>query len=151
MMKIVLVLALAAAPFVALADPDPAAMSLTREADIQWRENPAVPGLRSAVLYGSPPNPGPYVVRVRFPPGTFSAPHFHPEERQIVVLKGTWWVGAGPNWDRNATTPLPAGSFVVHRANQIHFDGAKDEEVIVQISGIGTNATTFVDESGKPK
>jgi quercetin dioxygenase-like cupin family protein len=126
-------------------------MTLTREADIRWVENPAVPGLRNAILYGNPPTPGPYVMRVRFPPGTMSPPHFHPEERVIVVLKGTWWVGAGPKWDRDATTPMPAGSFIVHRANQIHYDGAKDEEVIVQIYGNGTNTSTRVDEAGKPK
>ena len=150
-MKSIIVLALVVTPFIVLADPDPAVMTLTRETDIEWTENPTVPGLRSAVLYGSPPKPGPYVIRVRFPPGTFSPPHFHPEERQIVVLMGTWWVGAGPRWDRNATTPLPAGSFVIHHPNQIHYDGAKDEEVIVQITGVGTNATTLVDELGKPK
>jgi quercetin dioxygenase-like cupin family protein len=150
-MRSVLVLLLAAVPLLADADPDPAVMSLTREADIKWTENSAVPGLRSAVLYGHPPKPGAYVIRVRFPPGTFSPPHFHPEERQIVVLKGTWWVGAGPKWNRDAATPLPPGSFIVHYPNQIHYDGAKDEEVIVQISGVGSNGTTLVDESGKPK
>lgn len=60
---------------------------------------------------------------------TMSPPHFHPEERYIAVLKGTWWVGAGPKWDRSATTPVPAGSFVVHHPNKIHYDGAKDEEL----------------------
>jgi len=150
-MKRLLVVALVAIPFLGAADPDPAVMALKRDADIRWVENPAVPGLKVALLYGNPPNPGLYVIRVRFPPGTMSPPHFHPEERQIVVLKGTWWVGSGPKWDREATTPLPAGSFVVHHPNQIHYDGAKDEEVIVQISGIGTNGTTLVDESGKPK
>jgi quercetin dioxygenase-like cupin family protein len=150
-MRKLLVVALTVMPFFAAADPDPSVMSLKREADIRWVENPAAPGLKFAVLHGNPPNPGPYVIRVRFAPGTMSPPHFHPEERQIVVLKGTWWVGAGPKWDREATTPLPAGSFVVHHPNQIHYDGAKDEEVIVQISGVGTNATTLVDESGKPK
>jgi len=150
-MKRLLVLALAAASLLAGADPDATVMVIIREADIHWTENPAVPGLRSALLYGNPPKPGPYILRVRFPPGVMSPPHFHPEQRQIVVLKGTWWVGAGPKWDRDATTPLPAGSFVVHHANQIHYDGAKDEEVIVQISGNGTNATTLVDETGKPK
>jgi len=150
-MKRFLVLVLAATASLAAADPDPAVMSLTRETDIRWVESPSTPGLKSAVLYGNPPMPGPYVIRVRFAPGTMSSPHFHPEERQIVVLKGTWWVGSGPKWDRDATTPLPAGSFVVHHANQIHYDGAKDEEVIVQISGVGTNATTRVDETGKPK
>jgi quercetin dioxygenase-like cupin family protein len=148
-MKKGIVLALVVTPLVAIADPDPAVMTLTRDADIKWLETR--PGVQSAVLYGSPPKPAPYVVRVRFAPGSFSQPHFHPEERQIVVLKGTWWVGAGPKWDRNATTPMPAGSFVVHHPNQIHYDGAKDEEVIVQISGVGTNTTTLVDESGKPK
>ena len=54
-------------------------------------------------------------------------PHFHPETRYIV------------------------GSFVVHHPNQVHWDGAKDEEVIVQIMGIGPSATIRVDESGKPK
>ena len=85
-MKKLIVLALAAMPFVALADPDAAVMTLTREADVKWVESRTVPGLRSAVLYGSPPKPGPYVIRVRFPPGTFSQPHFHPEERQIRAL-----------------------------------------------------------------
>ena len=150
-MKKFVFLTLATSALVAGADPDPAVMTLTRESDIRWVENPAVPGLTSAVLYGSPPKPGAYIIRVRFPPGTMSPPHFHPEERQIVVLKGTWWVGSGPKWDRDATTPMPAGSFVVHRADQIHYDGAKDEEVIVQISGNGTNSTTLVDETGKPK
>ena len=150
-MKRLLVVTLIGIPFFVTADPDPAVMSLKREADMQWIENPAAPGLKVALLYGNPPNPGPYVIRVRFAPGTFSPPHFHPEERQIVVLKGTWWVGSGPKWDRDATTPLPAGSFVVHHPNQIHYDGAKDEEVVVQISGVGTNGITLVDESGKPK
>src|SRR4051794_27700465 len=78
-------------------------------------------------------------------------PHFHPETRYITVLKGTWWVGSGPKFDKDATTPVPAGSVVVHHANQIHWDGAKDEEVIVQISGVGPSATIPVDESGRPK
>jgi hypothetical protein len=68
-----------------------------------------------------------------------------------VGLKGTWWVGAGPKWDKDATTPVPAGSFVVHHPNKIHCDGAKDEEVTLQISGIGPSATSMVDEAGPPK
>ena len=150
-MKALLVAALAVIPLIASADPDPSVMNIRRERDIQWIENPAAPGLKSAVLYGNPPAPGPYVIRVRFAPGVFSPPHFHPEERQIVVLKGTWWVGAGPKWDREAVSPVPQVGFVIHHANQIHYDGAKDEEVIVQISGVGTNAIIRVDEAGKPK
>jgi len=42
------------------------------------------------------------------------------------------WVGS---------TPLKAGSFVVHPAFGHHYDGAKDEEAIVQIMGMGSVKT----------
>lgn len=133
------------------AEPDPAVMAVKRDADLVWKKVPNAPGLESVVLFGNPGAPGPYVIRVRFAPGVMSPPHFHPEERHVVVLKGTWWVGSGPKWDRDATTPLPAGSFAVHYAGKIHYDGAKDEEVVVQISGVGPSGTKGVDEAGNPK
>ena len=37
----------------------------------------------------------------------------------------------------NEIVPLKAGSYKKHPAKAVHFDGAKDEEVIVQITGIG--------------
>jgi len=134
------------------ADPPADVMRIVRAEDIRWQTDPATPGLESAVIEGDPRIAGqPYVLRVRFAPGTFSAPHFHPEARYVVVLKGTWWVGAGPKWDRDATTPLPPGSFVVHHAGHVHYDGAKSEEVIVQITGIGPTDLVPVDETGRPK
>ena len=60
-------------------------------------------------------------------------------------------MGSGPRWDKEATTPVPAGSFVIHYPNKIHYDGAKDEEVILRIIGVGPSATIPVDESGQPK
>lgn len=135
----------------ALADPPAAVMQIVREGDIKWTQGPFGPGLQTAVLAGDPSQPGLYVIHAKFSPGTMSPPHFHPETRYVTVLKGTWWVGAGPKWDRDATTPVPAGSFVVHHPNQIHYDGAKDEEVVVQIIGMGPSGTTPVDESGQPK
>ncbi|MBS0374391.1 MAG: cupin domain-containing protein [Proteobacteria bacterium] len=139
-------------PAALAADPPASAMRIVRASQILWQHDAKFPGLEFAVLEGDPSAPGkPYVIRVRFAPGAFSRPHFHPEARHIVVLQGTWWVGAGPRWDPESTTPVPAGSFVVHHARQIHFDGAKDEEVIVQISGIGPDTATAVDERGRPQ
>ena len=135
----------------AAADPDPATMAIVRDADLKWVDNPVAKGLSQAVVYGDPSKPGMYVIRVKFAPGVMSPPHFHPEQRFVQVLKGTWWTGAGPKWDKDATTPLAAGNFATHFANKIHYDGAKDEEVIVQISGIGPSGTTLVDEAGQPK
>jgi quercetin dioxygenase-like cupin family protein len=138
--------------FAVLADPPKEVMNIWRSEEVKFVPSPIVPGAANAVISGDPKLPGQmYVVRNRFSPGTFSPPHFHPETRYITVLKGTWWVGSGPVQDKSKTTPVPAGSFVVHHPNQIHWDGAKDEEVIVQIMGIGPSATIRVDESGKPK
>ena len=135
-----------------VADPPTDVMRIVRAEDIHWTSEVSIPGLQTAVVSGDPKVAGqPYVIRVKFSAGAMSPPHFHPETRYIVVLKGTWWVGAGPKWDRDATTPLPAGTFVVHHANHIHYDGAKGEEVILQITGIGPSAMVRVDEAGQPR
>jgi len=31
--------------------------------------------------------------------GNMSQPHWHPNDRMITVLKGTWWVGTGDKFD----------------------------------------------------
>jgi len=134
-----------------LADPPAEVMNITRWDDVKFVPSPLVPGVANAVISGDPKVPGqPYVVRNRFSPNTFSPPHFHPETRYIVVLKGTWYVGYGTDWDKSKTTAVPAGSFVVHHPNKIHWDGAKDEEVILQITGVGPSATIRVDQAGQP-
>ena len=73
------------------------------------------------------------------------------EDRYGTVIKGTWYTGAGDEFAPDKTIPLKPGSFTKHPAGVHHFDGAKDEEVIVQISGVGPRATIPVDESGRPK
>ena len=129
-------------------------MNIVREADIKWVANPVVPGLATAVVQGKPSDPGnPYVIRVRFSPNTMSPPHFHPEARYIVVLKGTWWVrirtqvgprsdhtGAGearfrhPPPEQGSTTMVPRTRRWCSRS-----------------SALGRAATIPVDESGQPK
>lgn len=72
----------------------------------------------------------------------FSRPHFHPHDRFITELKGTWWVGSGTKFDTNATVPMPAGTFVTHYGQQVHFDGAKDEDTVLLIVGEGPATAT---------
>ena len=126
------------------AEPDPAVLSYKLPADLKWSESPTYPGLKNAVLYGDPNQPGPYAVRNRFSPGTFSRPHFHPNDRFIVVVSGTWWVGTGEKFDPDSTKPMPVGSFVVHYGGKVHYDGAKTEECEVIIYGIGPATSTRV-------
>ncbi len=129
------------------AEPDPAVLSYKLPADLKWNDNPTYPGLKTAVLYGDPTKPGPYATINRFPPGVMSRPHSHPNDRYILVLKGTWWIGTGEKFDPASTKPMPVGSFVVHNAGKIHYDGARDEQCEVLIYGEGPGTST---PAGKP-
>jgi len=116
--------------------------------NIQWKDYPGLPGVQFVVLAGDPSKPGIYTIRVKFEPHIMSRPHWHPEERYVTVLKGTWWAGTGPVFDRNTTTPVSVGGFADHTAKEIHYDGAKDEQVIVQITGMGPSGTIPVNPDG---
>jgi len=110
---------------------------------IPWKSLAGFAGAESAVLAGDPGKPGLYVVMVKWLAGNhFSHPHFHPHDRFITVLKGTWWVGSGRKFDADATVPMPAGTFVTHYGEQVHFDGAKDEDAVLLIVGEGPATAT---------
>jgi quercetin dioxygenase-like cupin family protein len=103
------------------------------------------PTFSQAVLYGDPSKPGFYVVRVKFGPSTHSNPHTHSQDRYVTVLKGTWCMGVGEKVDEKTVIPMKVGSFAVHPAKAAHYDGACDEETIVQIMGMGPVDTVPVD------
>jgi len=129
------------------AELNPAAVTYKLPDQIPWGPvNPA--GAQQAVVLGDPTKPGFYMVYTKWTKGNhFSRPHFHPNDRYIVVLQGTWWVGSGPNFDpANGTVPMPAGSFVTHYAKQVHWDGAKDEDAILLIMGEGPATTTLAEQ-----
>jgi quercetin dioxygenase-like cupin family protein len=124
---------------------DPKAVVYTLPDQYKWRDPTGAAGVNQVVLHGDPTKPGPYVVLNRFKPGNFSKPHFHPNDRFITVIKGTWWVATGNKVDKENMVPMPAGSFVTHFAKQVHWDGAKDEEAWLIIVGEGPGTLTFVD------
>jgi quercetin dioxygenase-like cupin family protein len=112
--------------------------------DLEWRERGEA---KQAIIAGDPAKPGMYVLRLTFPPGYSNRPHSHSQDRYVTVIKGTWWVAIGPGsdvYDPSRMVPMKAGSFVKHPAGGIHYDAARDEEVIVQIMGMGPVTTTQV-------
>ena len=125
-------------------EPDAKGFVHVTPEELAWKPVPGGHGILLAVVSGNPQGPGTYVIRVRFPPGIMSSPHFHGEDRNVVVLKGTWYAGTDDSWDPDRTVALPAGSFMKHPAGAVHYDGAKDEEVTVQIIGIGPSSTTVL-------
>jgi uncharacterized RmlC-like cupin family protein len=71
-------------------------------------------------------------------------PHFHFNDRIVVVLSGTLYVGYGTQFEETQLKALPAGSIWTEPAKQPHFAWAKDGEVIIQATGIGPLVTTQV-------
>jgi quercetin dioxygenase-like cupin family protein len=123
------------------AEVDRAAVDFKTPSEIKWVRNAAGTN-ESAVLFGDPSKPGPYVVRLKWLPGNMSRPHFHPNDRFFVVLSGTWWVGTGEKFDPANTMPMPAGSYVIHYGGKVHYDGAKNEEAVIQVWGVGPATST---------
>ena len=112
--------------------------------DVEWKELPGYNGLKYAVIEGDPSKEGIYVVRVKFPPGLMTRPHFHPEDRYAIVISGTWYTGTGDTFDPSTTVGLKPGTFMKHPAKGHHYDGAKDEEVVLQIIGYGPSGTVWL-------
>ena len=123
-------------------DLNPAAVTFKLPDQIPWSA-PTPAGNQSAVLVGDPGKEGLYAQMVKWLAGNhFSHPHFHPHDRFITVLKGTWWVGTGTKFDPDGTVPMPAGTFVTHYGQQVHFDGAKTEDAVLLIVGMGPGTST---------
>jgi quercetin dioxygenase-like cupin family protein len=132
---------------------DPAALKALIPADIQWKPAAGLPGTDTAVLVGDPTKPGFYVVLNRFHPGNFSHPHYHPNDRYVMVVSGTWWVATGLKWDpEHVTVPMKAGTFVVHAARHVHYDGARtgSGDAVVMIFGQGPGTRTDCDTEPGP-
>jgi len=140
-----LVLALPLAPARAV-ELNPAAITIKLPDQIPWGPVNALGG-QQAVLVGDPSKEGFYAVMVKWTKGNhFSRPHFHPHDRFITVLSGTWWVGTGNHFDPDHdSVPVPAGSFVVHTGKEVHWDGGKDQDVVLLIVGEGPETPTSVE------
>jgi quercetin dioxygenase-like cupin family protein len=114
---------------------DAQGFTILKPDELRW--TPGTDGPDIANVYGDPTKKEFYIIRARFKPGVMSKPHYHPTDRHVTVISGTWWAGTNADGDRSKTVPLGPGSYMIHPAGAVHFDGAKDVEAIVEIKGIG--------------
>ncbi len=126
-------------------EPDPAVMTFKLPDQINWTGG-ANGGPKQAIIAGDPNKPGLYAVLTKWPPHQMSRPHFHPNDRFIYVISGTWYVGWGSKYDPDSTYAMPKGSYVRHIGGQIHYDGAKDEETLLEIVGMGPATSTAAEK-----
>ena len=126
-------------PVPPLSSLDPKVLKAMLPENIQWRPAEGLPNTEVATLVGNPAQQGFYIQLNRFSPGAFSRPHFHDNDRYIMVISGQWWVDTGATYDPNHTVPMKPGTFVVHSGREVHYDGARagSEGAIVMILGQG--------------
>jgi quercetin dioxygenase-like cupin family protein len=98
-------------------------------------------GIQTAAVLGDPAKPGIYVTRLRFAKGTRINPHMHPDERVAVVLSGSMYFGYGDTFDDAALTHMVPGSTWTEPPNTPHFAFAKDEDVVIQVTGLGPSGS----------
>src|SRR5258708_6703803 len=98
---------------VALTFPgDHAGITLNITGRIEWKDGPATSpkGAKIAVLEGDPTKEGLFVFRVRVPDGYRIPPHTHPKMERVTVIQGTFNIGMGETFDKQATQAMPVGS-----------------------------------------
>lgn len=102
-----------------------------------------------AVLQGDPGKAALFTVRLDLPDGYEVAPHFHPTDEYITVIKGTFLLGMGDKLDATHATKLPTGGFGTVDANMHHFAIAKGR-TIVQVNAMGPFVLTYVNPADDP-
>jgi quercetin dioxygenase-like cupin family protein len=120
--------------------------------DVTWGPGPPTlpSGAQLAVLFGSPAEEGPFVIRLKFPAGYDVPPHWHSKDEHVTVIAGAFGMGAGEALDRDAAPLLAAGSFVGIPARMPHYAWT-DQETVVQINGMGPFDINYVNPKDDPR
>ena len=138
-----LAVAVSALPLFAMQDvaqdyfPIPSGVAYLLE-ESAWHEAPPgmPPGARFAVISGDPLVEGPFVMRVRLPPGYILPPYRRSSEEQMIVLAGAITVGSASASGTATVRTLTSGSYASLAAGDLHFAHTQ-HGAIVQIFGVG--------------
>jgi hypothetical protein len=103
-----------------------------------WQDAPPgmPPGSRFAVISGDPLKEGPFVMRVRLPPGYMLPPYRRVNEEQMIVLSGAITVGTVRESGAATARTLTSGSYASLAASELHFAHTMNGAT-VQILGTG--------------
>jgi anti-sigma factor ChrR (cupin superfamily) len=123
----------------------PAPPKIMHFGDLKW--TPIFKGCDLATVAGDPSAEGaPFVVRLRCVDGAKIPAHWHPNDENVTVLKGTFLAGMGETFDETKLTAMNVGNFVTMPKEMRHFAMSKGE-TIVQVHGAGPFKVNWVNLS----
>ena len=102
-------------------------------------------------MVGHPAEPGPYVIRVKVPPGIKLMPHRHPEDRVYTVMSGVFYIGLGEQFDNEKLEAYPPGAVIVLPGDTPHFHWAKSGEYVTQVTAIGPLDLEYLNPKDDPR
>jgi mannose-6-phosphate isomerase-like protein (cupin superfamily) len=112
---------------------------------------PSLPrGAKIAVVSGDPGQPGPFVIRLRFPPGYSVPPHRHPSDEHVTVINGVLSLGMGSVEDRGTMKVLGRGKSIIAPANMNHY-ASTTQGATLQISSRGPFQVIYANPRNDPR
>ncbi|HET8622718.1 MAG TPA: hypothetical protein VFM14_04085 [Gemmatimonadales bacterium] len=101
------------------------------------------------MITGDPEKPGRFVVRITFPRGSHTEPHYHTADVTGRVLRGRLLMGSTARFDTTRVVPFEQRGSKVVKAREVHFDWWPEGGEL-EIEGKGPMETVMVDSTGKP-
>lgn len=118
---------------------------------IEWSDvGSMAPPAKIAVIEGSPGKEEPFTFRLHLPAGYEIDTHTHPAYERVTVVSGTLHFAHGEAFDRDATTPLPAGSYAVLPPGAPMY-GYTEEDTVIQVHGVGPWGIEYRDPADDPR
>ena len=99
---------------------------------------------RFETVSGDPAKEGaPFVIRIHAEAGYIIMPHTHSVDENIVVVKGSWALGMGERFNRDALESMEVGDYGFAPKKMAHF-ALSQSYTIIQVHGIGAFTTQWV-------
>lgn len=119
---------------------------------VTWAPAPAsLPkGTLIVLLNGDPSKPGPFVLRVKFPPNTVVFAHRHATPENLTVLSGEFYHEVGEQVDKSHGDRVGPGGFVYLPSMTPHSLWTTDAPTIVQVTGTGPFGLLYVNPAEDP-
>ncbi|KIU37095.1 cupin domain-containing protein [Methylobacterium radiotolerans] len=126
---------------------------VTGDDAVRWRAAPpSLPkGSEISIIAGDPDRPGPFTLRLRFPPDYVIAPHTHATDESVTLLSGNLVHDMGETIDASRGQRLQQGAFLHLPARMPHALWTTREPAVIQVSGTGPFGLDYVNPSDDPR
>lgn len=151
--NVVIPLALLSAALMASAAwAEEAALISATPDELEWTAAPSVgPGAMIAVIEGDLKAAEPYTFRLKVPANSTIGVHTHPVAERVTVLSGTFYFATGDKADPAMTKAYQAGDILIIPAGMPMYAATKDQEVVVQLHGVGPWGINYPDPADDPR